>query len=110
MSGYSIEDLVNILPIAFVLVWALVIVLVEAFTKRRGLSLALAAIGLAAALVMAAMQIGVETTAFKQMLTVDGYAVFLYVLILGSGLVSLALAYDYNRRMGWATGLPIPFW
>ena len=38
------------------------------------------------------------------MLTVDGYAVFIYILVLVSGLLSIALAYDYNRRMGWARG------
>jgi NADH-quinone oxidoreductase subunit N len=45
-----------------------------------------------------------ETSAFKDMLTVDGYAVFIYILALGSGLLSLALSYDYNRRMGWERG------
>ena len=104
MSGYSIEDLVNILPIAFLLGWALVLVLVEAFTKRRSVTIALAAVGLAAAAVIAVMQAGVETSAFKGMLTVDGYAVFIYLLLLVSGLFSVALSYDYGRRMGWARG------
>lgn len=104
MSGYSIEDLVNILPIAFLLGWALLLVLVEAFTKRSGVTMALAALGLAAAAVMAVMQFGVETSAFKGMLTVDGFAVFLYLLLLVSGLLSVALSYDYGKRMGWVRG------
>ena len=104
MSGYSIEDLVNILPIVFVVVWALILLMVEAFSKRRGLTVVLAAIGLLVGLILAVMQFGVETSAFKNMLTVDGYAVFIYVLILGSGLFSVALAYDYNKRMGWERG------
>ena len=53
---------------------------------------------------LAAMQFGVETSAFKDMLTVDGYAVFLYLLLLISGLLSVALSYDYGRRMGWIRG------
>ncbi|HSG24998.1 MAG TPA: NADH-quinone oxidoreductase subunit N [Anaerolineales bacterium] len=104
MSGYTIEDLVNILPIVFVVVWALALLMVEAFTKRRGLTLVLAAVGLLAALFLTVSQFGVETTAFKNMLTVDGYSLFMYVLVLGSGLFSIALAYDYNKRMGWERG------
>jgi len=104
MSGYTIEDLVNILPIVFVVVWGLVLLMVEAFTKRRSLTLVLAAVGLLVALFLTVSQFGVETTAFKNMLTVDGYSLFMYVLVLGSGLFSIALAYDYNKRMGWERG------
>lgn len=104
MSGYSIEDLVNILPIVFLVVWALVLLLVETFSKRRGLTLVLAALGLVVSLVLAVRQMGTEASAFKNMLTVDGYAIFLYVLVLASGLFSIALAYDYNKRMGWERG------
>ncbi|MGD2027539.1 MAG: NADH-quinone oxidoreductase subunit N [Anaerolineales bacterium] len=104
MSGYGIEDLVNILPIVFVVVWAMVLLMVEAFSKRRDLGLVLAAIGLLAALVIAGLQFGTETTAFKGMLTVDGYSGFINTLVLGSGLFSIALSYDYGKRMGWARG------
>jgi NADH-quinone oxidoreductase subunit N len=104
MSGYSVEDLVNILPIVFLVVWAMVILMVEAFSKRRDLSLVLAAVGLVVSLVLAVRQFGIETPAFKDMLTVDGYSVFVNVLVLSSGLFSIALAYDYNKRMGWERG------
>ncbi len=104
MSGYGIVDLVNILPIVFLLVWALVLVIVEAFTKSRRLTLVLAAVGMLAALVLSVLEFGTQATAFKEMLTVDGYAVFIYILVLVSGLLSVGLAYDYNRRMGWARG------
>jgi NADH-quinone oxidoreductase subunit N len=104
MSGYGIEDLVNIFPIVFLLGWALVLVMVEAFTKRRALILVLAAVGMLASLVLSVFQVGIQATAFKEMLTVDGYAVFIYILVLVSGLLSLGLAYDYNQRMGWARG------
>jgi NADH-quinone oxidoreductase subunit N len=104
MSGYSVEDLVNILPIVFLVVWAMVILMVEAFSKRRDLSLILAAVGLVVSLVLAVRQFGIETPAFKDMLTVDGYSVFVNVLVLSSGLFSIALAYDYNKRMGWERG------
>ena len=104
MSGYGIEDLFNILPIVFLLVWALVLVVVEAFAERRALTLVLATLGMLGALVFSVFQFGTQATAFKEMLTVDGYAVFIYILVLTSGLLSIGLAYDYNKRMGWARG------
>ncbi len=104
MSGYGIEDIFNILPIVFVLVWALVLLMVEAFSKNRGVTVVLAVGGLAAALVMAVMQFGTETTAFKDMLTVDGYSLFIDILLLGSALLSIGLSYDYGKRMGWERG------
>jgi NADH-quinone oxidoreductase subunit N len=104
MTVYSVEDILNILPIVFIVVWACVLLMVEAFSKRRGLILALAALGLVAAVVMAAMQVGTSTAAFNSMLTVDGYSIFIWILVLGSGLLSIGLSLDYSRRMGWERG------
>jgi NADH-quinone oxidoreductase subunit N len=104
MAGYSIEDILNILPIVFIVVWACVLLMIEAFSKRRGLILVLAALGLVGALVMAVIQTGTETSAFNQMLTVDGYSVFIWVLVLASGLLTFGLSFDYARRMGWGRG------
>ena len=104
MDIYSVDDLVSILPILFILVWACVLLLVDVFTKRHGLTAILTGVGLVGGLVLSVNQIGVETSAFNQMLTIDGFAVFLHILILGSGLLSLALSYDYLKRMGWQQG------
>ncbi|HKJ27647.1 MAG TPA: NADH-quinone oxidoreductase subunit N [Anaerolineales bacterium] len=104
MTGYSIEDILNILPIVFVVVWAMVLLVVEAFSKRRGLVIVLAVLGLVAALVLTVMHIGTEASVFKTMMTVDGYAVFIWVLVLASGLLTIGLSYDYAKRMGWARG------
>ncbi len=102
--AYSIEDLLNILPIAFLVVWACALLLLDVFTKRSGLTVILTAVGLIVGLALAFNQIGVEASAFNEMITVDGFAVFIYVLALGSGLLSVALSYDYLERMGWARG------
>jgi NADH-quinone oxidoreductase subunit N len=104
MDIYSVNDLVDILPILFLLVWACVLLLVNVFTKRSGLTAILAALGLVVGLVLSTRQIGVEVSAFNDMLTIDGYAVFLHILIQGSGLLALALSYDYLKRMGWDQG------
>ena len=94
MDIYSVNDLVSILPILFILVWACVLLLVDVFSKRHGLTAILTGVGLVGGLVLSVNQIGMETTAFNEMLTIDGFAVFLHILILGSGLLSLALSYD----------------
>ncbi|MEN8242502.1 MAG: NADH-quinone oxidoreductase subunit N [Chloroflexota bacterium] len=104
MDIYSVDDLVSILPVLFILVWACVLLLVDVFRKRHGLTAILSGVGLVGGLVLSFNQIGVETAAFNQMLTIDGFAVFLHILILGSGLLSLALSYDYLKRMGWQQG------
>jgi NADH-quinone oxidoreductase subunit N len=104
MDIYSVDDLITILPILFILAWACVLLLVYVFTKRSGLIALLTGVGLEIAQIMSLKQIGMETTAFNHMLTVDGFAVFLHVLILGSGLLALALSYDYLKRMGWDQG------
>jgi NADH-quinone oxidoreductase subunit N len=104
MDIYSVDDLVTILPILFILAWACVLLLVNVFTKRNGFTALLTGVGLVVGLILSFNQIGVETTAFNHMLTVDGFAVFLHILILGSGLLSLALSFDYMKRMGWDQG------
>ena len=78
--------------------------LVEAFTKRRQVTLCWPRSVCSPALVFSVLQFGTQTTAFKEMLTVDGYAVSSTSWCLVSGLLSIGLAYDYNQRMGWARG------
>lgn len=104
MTGYGLEDLLNILPIVFVAVWAMVLLMVEAFSNRRGVITALAALGLVAALVMTFIQADANVTAFKEMAVVDGYALFIWTLVLASGLLAIGLTIDYAKRMGWARG------
>ena len=77
MDIYSVHDLVSILPILFILVWACVLLLVDVFSKRHGLTAILTGVGLVGGLVLSVNQIGMETTAFNEMLTIDGFAVFL---------------------------------
>jgi NADH-quinone oxidoreductase subunit N len=69
------------------------------FLKRKGVTFWLTVVGLSGALYFAIGQIGIEVMAFNEMLSVDGFAVFLYVVVLVSGLLAVALAYDYLKRM-----------
>ncbi|MGD8455840.1 MAG: NADH-quinone oxidoreductase subunit N [Anaerolineales bacterium] len=99
MTIYSLADMQSILPILFVVGWACVLLLVDVFFKRRGLTFWLTVIGLGGALYFAIRHIGTEVTAFNEMLSVDGFAIFLYVIVLASGLLAVLLAYDYLKRM-----------
>lgn len=99
MTIYSLDDMQSILPILFVVGWACVLLLVDVFIKHRGLTFWLTVFGLGGALYFAIGHIGTEVTAFNEMLSVDGFAVFLYVIVLASGLLAVLLAYDYLKRM-----------
>lgn len=98
-------DIVSILPLIVLLVWANVLLLVGAFLprERKGLIAPLAAIGLVVTLGLTLAQIPLAAEGaltFFDMIVVDGFAVFLNVLFLVSGLAGIAVAYDYLKRMG----------
>jgi len=100
------RDLITLMPWVFLVLWACLLLLADLFipTGRKGLTALLAAIGLAIALGFAVAQSGIEETAFGGMAVVDGFAVFLNVLFLFSGIVAIALAYDYLKRMNIERG------
>ena len=103
---YSIDDLISLLPIVFVIGWAMLLLLLDVFwlKKKKGWTAGLAAIGLSASLGIVGKQYGVEATAFNGMVIVDQFSSFLYLLILGSGLVSIALTYGYMKERGAERG------
>jgi NADH-quinone oxidoreductase subunit N len=84
MQIFQIEDLIKTLPI-----------LILAF---------LAALGLAVTFAFTLAQSGTQTDAFSGMLMIDGFSVFINLLVLASGLVAVAVSYDYLRRMGLDRG------
>lgn len=95
-----------ILPMTVILGWACVLLLVDLFIpkERKGWTAALAALGLALSLVLSLLQNGQTASAFGGMVAVDGFARFLNVIFLGSGLLGVALAYDYLKRLGLERG------
>lgn len=100
------DNLSVILPLNVVVVWACGLLLVDAFLPeaRKRVTALLAALGLAIAMGFSLAQLGSERVAFHGMVVVDGFAIFLTLLFLGSGLVGIALAYDYLRQMGLERG------
>jgi NADH-quinone oxidoreductase subunit N len=105
-------DMLSILPIAILVFWTVALILADLIIprERKWLTAILAALGLVLTLGFSLaqsgqlLQSGQFTVAFHGMIVADGFALFLNVLFLGSGLVGIALAYDYLKRMGIERG------
>ncbi len=106
----SLNDLlVNlnlIMPITILTAWACVLLLVDLFIpkERKGITALLAALGLLVALALVISRAGVATSAFNGMIMIDGFATFMSVIFLFSGLAGIAVAYDYLIRSGIERG------
>ncbi|GAB4540263.1 MAG: NADH-quinone oxidoreductase subunit N [Anaerolineales bacterium] len=94
-------DFYTILPLAILIGWACVLLLVDAFLPpaRKGIIAALAAIGLAVTLGFSVSQFGQALLGFSGMVALDGFSTFASVTLLIGGLFGVALAYGYNERM-----------
>lgn len=95
------SNLIVILPLGVLIVWACILLVVDAWIPkvRKGITAFLAALGMLVALGIAIAQAGNFRSAFNGMVVVDGFAVFLNIFVLVIGLVGVALAYDYLKRM-----------
>ncbi len=99
-------DFISLLPHTVLLVWATLLLLVDLVIPkdRKGITAALAALGLAISLGLVLTQIGQQHLIFNKMAVVDGFSTFLNVLFLVSGLAAVAIAPDYLRRMNMMRG------
>ena len=99
-------DFQTILPYTILTVWACVLLLVDLFIpkNRKSLTALLSALGLAITLGFTLAQIGMQQTGFNNMVVLDGFSTFVNALILISGLLGVALAHGYVKRMGIERG------
>jgi NADH-quinone oxidoreductase subunit N len=99
-------DYSTIWPLIFLTVWASALLLVDLFipNERKGITALLSALGLALTLGFTLSQIGQGITGFNGMVVLDGFSVFVNSLLLVSGLLGVALAYGYLKRMGLERG------
>ncbi len=106
MIQVSQVDFYTLLPVILLVVWACALLLVDLFIpkERKWLTAMLAAFGLALALGLTLSQVGRENTGFNNMVVLDGFSVFVNALLLVAGLLSVALAYGYIKRMGIERG------
>jgi NADH-quinone oxidoreductase subunit N len=95
-----LDDLLLVLPLVVVVVWACALLIGDLFIPkdRKSLTALLAAIGLAVALVLAVLQIGTEAEAFGGMVYIDGFSGYLTIVLLITGLGGIALSLDYLKR------------
>jgi NADH-quinone oxidoreductase subunit N len=101
----SSTDILSILPLIILMTWASALLLVGTTGpgKRPGVTAALAALGFIVTLVFAVLQAPQAAdplVTFGGMVIVDGFAVFLNVVFLVSGIFGISIAYDYLVRMG----------
>ncbi len=102
----TLTDVTTLLPLAFLLVWAVLLLMADLWipSDKKGWTAALAAVGMLVSLVITVVQSGNNQTAFNGMAVVDGFARFLDVLFLTSGIVAVGLAYNYLKRMDLEKG------
>jgi len=95
-------DFYAILPLITLVAWASALLLLDLFFTRKteGLTPILAALGLLITLVISALDLGAGSTAFNGMIEADGFSSYLQILFAGSGIIGIALAYGYLKRMG----------
>lgn len=98
------NDIIAILPVAVVVVWAALLLLADLWLKPTRATAILAAAGLAVALGLTLAQSGRSQTAFNDMAVVDSFSVFLNVIFLVSGLAGIGMAYGYLHRIGVPRG------
>ncbi len=106
MTQPQFIDFYTILPFTILVAWACLLLLVDLFIprNRKGITAFLAALGLAGTLGYSVTQIGVSSTGFNGMVSLDGFSTFANILLLTSGLFGIALAYGYIKRMGIERG------
>ncbi len=93
-----------ILPLTVLITWASLLLLADLFIKNKSITALLAAFGLALTLGLTLSQIGYSATSFNNSVVVDGFSTFLNALLLISGLLGVAVAYDYLKRTGLERG------
>jgi NADH-quinone oxidoreductase subunit N len=103
----SIANLKVIYPTVILVIWACVVLIADLFIPkgRKGITALLSAAGFAGALGVTLAYAGQEMKpAFNGMVVADGFSTFLNVLFLASGLLGIALAYGYLKRVNIERG------
>ena len=100
----SISDILQILPAAFLALWAVLIVLVDLWIPqdRKNWTVFLSALGLAISLGISLWMPAQAGLSFGGMMQSDRMAHFFDVFFTAAGLLSIGLAVNYLKRMGIA--------
>ncbi len=106
MTGIDLKSFLSLLPQTVLLVWASLLLLVDLFIpkNKKAWTAILAGLGLLISLILILLEWGHPSLNYNNMAVVDNFAVYLNVLFAVSGLVAIAIAYDYLNRMGIQRG------
>lgn len=99
----TLTDFLSILPLIFLLVWALLLLLTGLFLPKRleNLPPYLAALGLIASFVfLMVFNTTTPISGFKDMVVTDGFSIFLDSLFLLGGLLAVLISPAYLQRIG----------
>jgi NADH-quinone oxidoreductase subunit N len=102
--NFTAADYLSILPVGVLVLWACLLLLVDLFLKKKTTTAWLAFLGLAVTLGVTLAQGTQARAAFNGMISADGFAVFLSVILLASGMLGILLSLDYVRRLGIERG------
>ena len=96
----------DILHLTFLFGWACLLLLVDLFIPkdRKSWTAALAVIGLLISGGILVARWGETVSAFNGMVMVDNYSAYLNLLLVITGLLGIAVAYDYLKRTGLEKG------
>ena len=96
----------DILPLTFLFAFACVLLVVDLFIPkgRKATTAVVAALGLVITLVLLLIRWDEPVIAFGGMVIVDRFASYLNILLAISGLLGIAVAYDYIKRTGIERG------
>lgn len=102
----SQTDLYSILPALVLTVWASILLLVDLFIpkQRKDITALFSALGLLVVGAISLAQPFEKQVGFSGLVSRDGFSNFLTVLFALTGLLGLAVAHGYNRRMGIERG------
>ena len=101
----TLTDLIAIIPPVFIIFWAIVLLLVDLWIPKehKGITALLAAFGMSIDLGIVLAESSHLTIssfiAFNNMVILDHFDNALQVIFLATGLASVALAYDYLKRL-----------
>ncbi len=100
-------DLFTLLPVILLTTWACALLLADLLIPkdRKGLTAALAALGLLLTLIVNLLTTPTDAlTGFNNMVVRDGFSAFLNALLILIGLLGVAVGYGYIRRMNIERG------
>ena len=103
-------DLLTLLPLIVLTVWACALLIVDLFIPKgsKGWTAALAAVGLVLTMFVGLRQGNAGFVGFNNMVVRDGFSSFLNVLFVVIGLLGVATGYGYIRRMNIERGEYFP--